>query len=264
MNKRFATVFAITALLLPYTVQAKPTWVVAHTPKASANLKKQIKCTTALTQWEQSFEDVKSAANNEQMRILTNALQEAKRLCQQDKCEEGLAVLIAVKDVLKTVQMQWIDNQLEDLDLLFMGPSTVEQRAMLRNNMRLIRNYQKQGQLEKAIQLAKSSEDDFDNPPTLTPKQLRRAHYEDAMEQMDIFYELAEPAIKGDPQMRRLLEKVNTRVQYEIYNVWKDTTLDDTAQLLAYEKILNQAEAELENLLTNKKVKTSPKKKSNK
>lgn len=262
MNKRFATVFAITALLLPYSVQAKPTWVVEHarSSKATANLKKQLKCTTALAQWEQSFEDVKDAATDEQKRILTDALNEAKRLCQQDQCDDGLAVLIAVKDVLRAVQNQWIDNGLEALKQLSLGPSSVEQRAMLRENMRRIQMYQKKGYPEKAIELIKISDESFDTPPALTPKQLRRARYEDAMESIDLLYGLADPMVQNDPQKRRLLETVNTRSQRDIFEVFRNAALDDAAQEKAYEAILAQAETDLKDLLTVKKKKTTKKK----
>lgn len=257
MNKRIAALFAVTALLLPYCAQAKPTWIVAHThsSKTTANLKKQVKCLTALTQWEKSFTSVKSAATNEQMDILTNALNQAKQLYRQGRCEEGQAVLTAVNDVLETVQHQWLDNELEDLDRLFMGPSTVEQRAMLRTHIQAVKLFKKKNHLDKAVTTAQRAEELFDNPPALDAKQLRKARYDDAMEALEILYELAGLDIGNNPQGRRQVEKVNTKAQYEIYNIFRDSTLDDAAQVQAYEEILQQAETDLQNFLTIKKSK---------
>ena len=260
----FTTTLITAALLLSGVAQAKPTWIVArkHAQGTTLRLQQKMECIEQISQWLAAYKPVQEAADEKQKNILNHALARAQELASQGKCLQAIEELEKTFLVLKDVQRQWLDIELEDLERLFMGPSTVEQRAMLRAHIEDVNYYMKTDELTKAVQTAKNAEDLFDNPPALGRSQLRNARRDDATEGMQILYELAEPVVENDPQAQRLLERVNTRVQHDIYNVWKNAALEDEEQTEAYEQILNQADTDLSALLRGPELPTGLDKKS--
>lgn len=196
----------------------------------------------AVEHYLRSLDKVFGAATQEQQTVLLNARQQAETFLLQGKYQEALRTLQNIQPVLQNVQARYLETQLEELNLLFMGPSTLEQRAMLRSGMQLLNELKDKGNLDEAIFVAAYLDESFDTPPALSPEQRRDAYYHDALEGLDLLYQLV--ATDENTPAQKRLQQVYKKYTLMITDTRTNDTLSEENLARAYEDMLNQAEDE--------------------
>lgn len=113
---------------------------------------------------------------------------------------------------------------------------------MLRSGMQLLNELKDKGNLDEAIFVAAYLDESFDTPPALSPEQRRDAYYHDALEGLDLLYQLV--ATDENTPAQKRLQQVYKKYTLMITDTRTNDTLSEENLARAYEDMLNQAEEE--------------------
>lgn len=217
----------------------------------SDRIESQAACIRSVQHTLYAIDKVSSVALPDQNAVLTHARKRAEYLLAQNDCQGAQRTLNIVQPVLKIVQETYLQVQTEDLEHLFLGPSTLEQRAMLRSGLQLLDELKEKGLLEEAIFAADYLDESFDTPPALSAEQRRDAYYHDAMETIDMWYQwgLSEANFPDKEQQFKRLQQKFVR---EITDIWTDSSLSEENMAAQYEELLDRAEVEFNQLIDGK------------
>lgn len=219
---------------------------LAAQEKLADRVSSQAQCIRAVQHSIDAINQVTDVAFPAHKKALNSARRKAENLLAQGNCQEAQKTLSTILPLLRQLQEIYLQNQLEDLEYLFLSPISLEQRAMLRDGIALLKSLKEKGQIEEAIFVAGYLNESFDTPPALSPEQRRNALYQDALEAIDMWYEWGQETFK--PTAAQTLQQWQQKFIQLITAVWTDVSLSEEETALRYDKILDQAEEEFTTL----------------
>ena len=225
---------------------------LAAQEKLADRVSAQAACIRTVQHSIDAINQVTDVAFPAQKKALEVTRHQAENFLLQGNCQEAQKTLSAILPLLHQLQEVYLQNQLEDLEHLFLGPSSLEQRAMLREGIALLKSLREKGQTEEAIFVANYLDESFDTPPALSPEQRRYAMYQDALEAIDMWYEWGQETVSKSTAQQTIQTWHEKFIQL-INAVRTDTSVSEEEMAVMYENILDKAEAEFNQLLNTNK-----------